>query len=223
MININKKILKIVIPSALIGGLFIVVGVNLMVEYAIRRIVSSMPIEHTHVISSSVYFLGIFFLILVMMMIFVYIWVVVSKLKKMIKQDFNKYLLALENASNHIIITDPDGLIVYANKGAEKLTGYKFEEMIGNTPRLWGGLMSPEHYQKVWQTIKYDRQTYYGEIKNRKKSQDEYDVIMRISPIIDEHKQLTGFVATEEDITERKQREEELKKTNWLPSICWKI
>lgn len=155
--------------------------------------------------------MNIFFIIPAVISIAVFLWILISRFKKSADQDVKKYLLALESASNHIIITDVNGMILYANKGAEKMTGYNLEEMKGNTPRLWGGLMPGEFYKKLWQTKKDKLQVFSGEIKNRRKNQDEYFALMRISPIIDQKGNLTGFVSTEEDITERKQKEEELR------------
>jgi PAS domain S-box-containing protein len=49
--------------------------------------------------------------------------------------------MAVQNAFNHIIISDVDGKIIYANNAVERITGYSTKEIIGKTPRLWGGLM----------------------------------------------------------------------------------
>jgi ferredoxin-NADP reductase len=62
----------------------------------------------------------------------------------------NIMLQAVQDSKNHVIITDANGQIIFANKTAERNTGFTFEEMKGNTPRLWGGLMSAEFYQKLW-------------------------------------------------------------------------
>ncbi|KKS17318.1 MAG: PAS domain S-box, partial [Candidatus Uhrbacteria bacterium GW2011_GWB1_41_7] len=63
--------------------------------------------------------------------------------------DLQKFKLAVENASEHIIITDPNGKILYANAAAQKVTGFSLPELLGNTPRLWGGLMDPKYYQQM--------------------------------------------------------------------------
>lgn len=115
------------------------------------------------------------------------------------------FFLAVENTFEHIIITDQNGVILYANKGAENLTGYKFEEMKGNTPRLWGGLMPADFYKKLWQTKKYGLQSFSGEVKNRNKNQDVYYALMHSSPVFSEDKDLVGFIATEEGITKLKE------------------
>ena len=43
------------------------------------------------------------------------------------------------SAATHIVVTDIHGRIIFANRAAETITGYTPEEMLGNTPRLWGG------------------------------------------------------------------------------------
>ncbi len=124
------------------------------------------------------------------------------------------YLIAVENASNHIVITDVNGIILYANKGAQNMTGYTYEELIGATPRLWGGLMPEVFYKNLWKTIKYDKRVFTAEIKNRRKNQEEYWAFARISPVVDADGTLTGFVASEEDITAIK--EIDIAKTEFI-------
>ncbi len=109
--------------------------------------------------------------------------------------------LALSQTASHIILTDLNGKIVFANKAAEEITGYRVEEMIGETPRLWGGLQTLDFYQKFWQTIKIDRKPFTGEIRNRRKNGELYISIVHIAPILNPQQQLLGFIGTEEDIS----------------------
>lgn len=110
--------------------------------------------------------------------------------------------LLLDETTNHITFTNIDGRILYANAAAQRLTGYAFEEMRGNTSRLWGALMGREFYERLWRTIKIERKPFIDKITNRKKSGVPYIVLVRISPIIDRVGNLIGFIGTEEDITE---------------------
>ncbi len=115
---------------------------------------------------------------------------------------------ALDNAFNHIIVTDPEGVIVYANHGAEIITGYSIKEMLGNTPRLWGGLMTADFYSSLWKTIKKDLKVFEGEFMNRKKSGVIYFARSKISPFFNpKNNNLIGFVGAEEDITKEKEME----------------
>lgn len=47
---------------------------------------------------------------------------------------------AFDLLDDHVVITDPNGAILYANKAVERNTGYILEEILGKNPGdLWGG------------------------------------------------------------------------------------
>lgn len=81
---------------------------------------------------------------------------------------------AIATSSNHIILTDPDGTIVFANKAAEKMTGFSFAEMKGQTPALWGKQMPASFYKDLWHTIKSRKKPFSGVITNRRKNGQQY-------------------------------------------------
>ncbi len=114
------------------------------------------------------------------------------------------FVLAAQQSNNHLIITDANGIIIFANQAAENITGYKHSEMIGETPRLWGAVESPDFYKKFWQTIKTEKKPFVGEIRNRRKNGEAYLAHASISPITDKDGDLLGFVGTERDITREK-------------------
>ena len=115
------------------------------------------------------------------------------------------FRMAVKNAFNHIVITDINGKVIYANNAVERITGYPVREVIGKTPRLWGGLMSEDFYRKMWHTIKDLKKPFAGEIKNRRKNGVIYIAKAVISPILDNKKNLIGYIGTEEDITQVKE------------------
>lgn len=110
--------------------------------------------------------------------------------------------LVLNETTNHIVFCCIEGLILYANPASQQGTGYTFEEMKGNTPRLWGGLMGHDFYERLWRTIKIEKKPFVDKVVNRKKSGVLYTALARISPIFDTDGALIGFISTEEDITE---------------------
>jgi PAS domain S-box-containing protein len=139
--------------------------------------------------------------------IFLLIIFFIYKKQRKYNLEFQKFKLAVDNTLDHIVITNPEGIILYANSAAEKITGYSKEEMIGNkagSPKLWGGHMSKDFYQKMWQVIKEDKKPFKGEIKNRRKSGEYYFANSNISPIKDYKGELLFFVSTERDITDDK-------------------
>lgn len=120
------------------------------------------------------------------------------------------FKLSVEKAYNEIIITDLDGTILFANRALERITGYTPEEVIGKTPKIWGGCMDPGYYSEMWKCIKEDQKPFYSEIKNKKKNGQEYWAIISISPIHDKNNNLIGFIGTEEDASLYKSIEEKL-------------
>lgn len=130
-------------------------------------------------------------------------------------EDLRKYQLAVENVSDHIVITDADGNILYANKAVERITGYTREEIMGTKAGVkWGKLMSNELYQKLWTEIKLNKHSFVGEFTNRRKNGESYIAEARISPILDEHGDVIFFVGIERDIT--KLREIDRMKTEFI-------
>ena len=136
---------------------------------------------------------------------------------RIMTKDLQKYKLALDSASNHIVITDIDGKILYANKAVSELTGYAPDELLGQTPKLWGGLMPEEFYKRFWDQIKNQKKIFSGTFKNKRKNGDEYLAVATVSPILDEKGELVGFVGVEEDVTgERKIASDNLANLNKL-------
>lgn len=122
--------------------------------------------------------------------------------------DLEKFKLAVENASDHIVITDAEGIILYANKGVERITGFSSEEVLGHkagSKENWGGLMDEKVYQDLWQKIKKEKKAFVGELKNHRKNGEEYDVKVGISPILDEKGEVVFFVGIELDVTKERQ------------------
>ncbi|WP_435186767.1 PAS domain S-box protein [Halobellus sp. EA9] len=116
---------------------------------------------------------------------------------------------AVESASHAIYITDTDGIIEYVNPAFEELTGFTQTEVVGKTPRvLDSGEMSDEYFNELWETL-LAGDVWTEEIINRRKNGETYTARQTIAPVTDgDH--IHAFVAIQEDITERKEREEKL-------------
>lgn len=122
----------------------------------------------------------------------------------------NIFAKAIQNSTNHTVITDYNGVVLFANLAACRITGYTSDEILGNTPRLWGGMMDGEFYKSFW-IKKRSGLPFEGEIMNRRKNGDLYFTIAHIAPILDEEKNIIGYIGTEEDITDLKAKEEKVK------------
>jgi diguanylate cyclase (GGDEF)-like protein/PAS domain S-box-containing protein len=118
---------------------------------------------------------------------------------------------AMEQCANSVIITDAQGIIEYVNPCFTDISGYPSEEVIGQNPSiLSSGKTSPEEYRALWQTITSGK-VWRGELHNRHKNGRLYWDIVTITPIRDEEGRITHFVSVQEDITARKEVEEQLQ------------
>lgn len=125
------------------------------------------------------------------------------------------YLLskAVEAAQNGIVITDKDGIVVYANPFSSEISGYSNDEIIGNNPRLFkSGKHPPEFYEKMWQQISSGKK-WAGEITNKKKNGELWTELLIITPVTDESGAVEFFIAIQQDITYKKHMQKNLKKT----------
>jgi PAS domain S-box-containing protein len=126
------------------------------------------------------------------------------------EEELRKLGRAVEQSPVSIVITDTTGHIEYVNPRFTAVTGYTFEEAIGNNPRiLKSGDKSPEEYRQLWETISAGRE-WRGEFHNKKKNGELYWESASISPITNGDGRITHFVAVKEDITERKRAADQL-------------
>lgn len=126
---------------------------------------------------------------------------------------------ALAAAANSIFITDKDGRILWANAAFCRMSGYSPDEFIQQTPRLVkSGLQDDAYYQQMWGTI-LAGQSWSGEVVERRKNGELYTVHQTITPLTDEHGEITHFIAVHEDITARKNAEARIEQMAYQDAL----
>ncbi|MDU1141886.1 PAS domain S-box protein [Aeromonas rivipollensis] len=130
--------------------------------------------------------------------------------RKQAEQQLRQLSLALEQSPDGVFITDTQARIEYVNAAFLAISGYRQDEVIGQTPSLLrSGLTPRATYIALWDAIKHG-QRWHGEFVNRRKDGSHYQVLAAISPIRQENGGVTHYVAVQADITEKKQLGEEL-------------
>ena len=128
--------------------------------------------------------------------------------------------VALNSVANGIVITDTQAQIQWVNPAFTELTGFTLEEALGYMPGdlLKSGKQGITFYQHMWETI-LSGQTWRGEVINRRKDGILYDEALTIAPVIGANKAIQHFVAIMQDITERKQSEEQISKLAFYDTL----
>jgi PAS domain S-box-containing protein len=126
-------------------------------------------------------------------------------------RQLSKLYKAIEFSPSTVVITDKNGTIEYVNPHFCRVTGYSYEESIGENPRIVKSNDTPaEYYAKLWETI-LSGKSWHGQFKNRKKNGETFWELCSIAPILDVNNEITHFVAVKQDITESIVAEEKMK------------
>ncbi len=117
--------------------------------------------------------------------------------------EMRKLSSAIEQTADAIVITNPDGLIEYVNPAYEETTGYRRDEAVGQKPGIVkSGLLSEAFYKNLWQTI-LRGEVFRGLFINRRKNGELYYEQKTITPLKNAQGQITYFVSTGKDISDR--------------------
>ena len=139
--------------------------------------------------------------------------------------ELNHLLSAVDK---HIILskTTPEGIITYVSEAFINISGYRKEELIGQPHNIVRHPdTSTEKFRELWQTIQ-SKQIWKSEVKNLKKDGDFYWADAIITPELDEEGHITGYSAIKQDITYKKEAEEqkkEIEKQNKIIMIQAKV
>lgn len=135
--------------------------------------------------------------------------------RKQMEQKLRQLSSAVEHGPSSILISNAEGQIEYVNLKFTEVTGFTLEEVLGRTPFDTFGAteMQAEARLQHVQTIRSGRD-WHGEMLNLRKNGETYWASVSISPVMDANGSITHFVAVSEDITDRKEAEEKIRRLN---------
>ncbi len=119
---------------------------------------------------------------------------------------------AIRNSPVCVVITDPSGNIEYVNPAFVNSTGYSFAEVMGENMRIINsGKHESSFFREMWAKIR-SGMDWQGEILNKKKDGTLFWEMVNISSVTNRESEITHFVALKDDISKRKQMEDDLLK-----------
>lgn len=112
---------------------------------------------------------------------------------------------AFNQMNDHVVITDENGNIVFANKAVERQTGFKINEILGKNPGdLWGSKMPKSFYEEMWYRIKILKEPFIGEVQNERKDGSAYWQELRVTPVLNKEGEAKYFIGIEPNISKKK-------------------
>ena len=130
--------------------------------------------------------------------------------RTLVEEQAVKLSHAIQQAADAVMITDRNGIIEYVNPAFESMTGYAREEAVGKKSNLVrSGRHDAAFYSQLWGTIARGG-VYQDVLINRRKNGVLYYEEKTITPLKDRAGNVTHYIATGKDITERMQTQERL-------------
>ena len=126
------------------------------------------------------------------------------------EEEMRKLSSAVQQTADSVIITDRSGSVEYVNAAFEQITGYTRAEALGqNAALIKSGLHEAGFYERMWGVI-LAGETFRDVFINRRKNGEVYYEEKTISPLRSGEGEITHFIATGKDITDRMQAQERL-------------
>ncbi len=119
--------------------------------------------------------------------------------------------IVFENTTEGIIITNSEAKIISVNSSFSKITGYTFDEIKNKTPNiLKSGKQDTTFYKNLWNEL-IEKDSWEGEIWNRKKNGEIYPEWLNISTVRDLKGKILNYVALFSDISKIKKSNEKIE------------
>jgi two-component system phosphate regulon sensor histidine kinase PhoR len=111
----------------------------------------------------------------------------------------------LASVGDGVVVTGLDWMVISVNDAFETQSGYAADEIIGQ--EIWNFLNHQETHgllDKIKTSLEQG-EVWSGELSNRCKDGELYDVQLTIAPVRDHNRETVGYVGSQRDITRQKE------------------
>lgn len=130
------------------------------------------------------------------------------------EQDRQQMAALVESAEDAILSKNLDGIVRTWNPGAERMLGYRADQIIGKPVTLLIPENRLDEEVMIIEKIRSGQRVAHFETVRRRADGSPIEVSLTISPIVDRTGTVVGASKIMRDISKRKQREADLRRTN---------
>jgi PAS domain S-box-containing protein len=131
-----------------------------------------------------------------------------------IEAERARVVAAVEQTEEAVLITDPDGVIVYVNPAFSLVTGYSPDEALGRNVRILRSQQNaPNLYADLWRNVRAGK-VWRGQLVNQRRDGSSYDAELTITPVFDGAGNLASYSAILRDVSQRVAAERSLRALN---------
>lgn len=110
-----------------------------------------------------------------------------------------------------VVLTDidlerPGPTILYTNPAFERMSGYRAEEVCGNSPRMLQGPATNRQLTRLVARRLHAERRFHGVLENYRKSGECYLCEVDVRPILGRNDEPLGFIAFEREVVRRRGR-----------------
>jgi PAS domain S-box-containing protein len=127
--------------------------------------------------------------------------------ERTVRESEERFRLLLESVTDYaIFMLDPDGKVVSWNEGAQRITGYTPDEILGRSTSI---LFPPEEAESAAAELQTAAQEGRAEVEGWRMRKDgsRFFAAVTVTRVVDENGALRGFAKITRDVTELKRYE----------------
>ncbi|MFW0736651.1 PAS domain-containing protein [Flavobacterium sp. T12S277] len=123
----------------------------------------------------------------------------VNKISSQFSWDTNKLEIEERMKKEVVVVTDLELKIIFASNGIRRMTGYREEEVLGKTPKMFQGPATSKAVLKEIKTAIQKQIPFEKTLENYRKDGRTYKCKINASPVFNVKGQLSHFIAFESE------------------------
>jgi PAS domain S-box-containing protein len=139
--------------------------------------------------------------------------------RKHAEKERMRLVAAIEQAAEGMVITDPHGIIQYANAAFKQMSGYRGNEILGQHIRIQANSQHEESFYHHVRETREQGDAWSGRVTSTRKDGSVYDAEITGSPIRDQSGVIINYVSIHRDITHEVRLERELRQAQKMEAI----